>query len=209
MRPLLRPGTVFVDVGANIGYYSMLAAHAVCPNGKVIACEPDADNCALLRSSRAHNGFASVYVYELAVAERNGTVTIGMDDSNGMIDRDTAAFSFDVRSACLDELLCAEPQVDVVKIDIEGAEGRALMGMRGLLARCRPTLFVEFTPRLLPQSSGINAEAFLDALRANGYALFVIHRHRTLDTLPQTNAEIMASYAASGSDHLDLLARPV
>ena len=210
MRPLLRPGMVMVDIGANVGYYTLMAASRVGPTGKVIAFEPLDDNCALLSMSLKVNRFQNVTVHPLAVADFEGLVEFVIDDSNGGINiGDPPAGASLVQAVTLDAFLADERRVDIVKMDIEGAEGRALKGMRALLRRHRPLLFSEFTPSALPWRSAIEPEDYLDELRALGYRLFVIDRAQGASPVAQSNAEIISDFTASRLDHLDLLARPV
>lgn len=209
LLPYLLPGSVVVDVGANIGYYTLLAATRVGPTGTVIAFEPSRENCALLQRSLVANRLANVVLVPFAVADLDGAVSYGMDDSNGRIALDERPELRRVRAVTLDRALAHEPRVDVVKVDIEGAEGRALRGMRGLLQRHRPVVCAEFTPHALPHVSGVAPEAYLDELRALGYALSVVPRRGVWRRQPHTNAEIMAHFAAQGAlDHLDLMALP-
>src|SRR5262249_57638786 len=85
IRALLQPGTVMVDIGANIGYYTLLAAARIGSTGKVIAFEPNVDNCTLLHKSLQANDFANVVLYNVAVAEAEGAVSLHISDSNGSI----------------------------------------------------------------------------------------------------------------------------
>ena len=210
MTPFLQPGRVVIDIGANIGYYTLLAASHVGERGKVIAFEPGADNCALLRKSLLANGFHNVVLHSCAVADIDGMVGFGMDDSNGQITRDNPPVgSQQVRSVTLDAFLADEPRIDLIKMDVEGAEGRALQGMRRLLQRHHPVVFTEFTPAALPRISGMLPEAFLDQLRGLEYELFILSRDCGLSGAAQSNTEIMAYFSGSETlDHLDLLARP-
>lgn len=210
MRPLLRPGTVLVDLGANIGYYTLLAAARVGRTGKVIAFEPSVDNCALLSKSLQANHFDNVVVHNVAVAEAEGVVGLHRHDSNGYIlpPETVSAHLERVRTVTLDRVLCDEPRVDVLKMDIEGAEGRALQGMRRLLRRCAPIIFTEFNPSALRAVSGMAPEHYLDQLRALGYALYVIHRTTGQHATPQSTADIMRAWVASQRDHVDLVAFP-
>jgi FkbM family methyltransferase len=209
MRPLLRPGMVMIDVGANIGYYSLLGAARVGPAGTVIAFEPGEANTALLQMSAQANAFKNIAIHALAVADVNRTVGFSMDDSNGSIyPQDARLGHLQVRAVRLDDFLKDEPRIDLVKMDIEGAEGLALAGMRQLLLRHRPILFTEFNPNALQATSGISAEAYLNSLRELGYALHVVHRVQGQNPTSQTNAEIMQAYTQYGSDHLDLAAYP-
>src|SRR5215471_3088010 len=85
MHPLLQPGAVIVDVGANIGYYTLLAASRIGHTGKVIAFEPSVENCALLRRSLQANHFENVVLHTVAVADTASIVGFRMHDSNGYI----------------------------------------------------------------------------------------------------------------------------
>src|SRR5258707_7107448 len=69
MRPLVKPGTVLLDLGANLGYFTLLGASRVGGQGQVIAFEPNPANCALIRASVARNGFQNVVLYRKTVAE--------------------------------------------------------------------------------------------------------------------------------------------
>lgn len=209
LRPLIEPGMVLVDIGANIGYYSLLAAARVGPGGKVIAFEPSAQNCELLRMSLAANGFANVVLHPYAVADADKVVGFDMGDSNGRIDPvNPSASAFQVRAVRLDDFLRDEARIDLIKLDIEGAEGLALAGMRSLLHQHHPVIVTEFSPAALKARSGIAPEQYLAFLSDLGYAVFVIDRKQGRSARPQSQAEIMAQFAASASDHLDLLALP-
>jgi FkbM family methyltransferase len=209
LRRYLHPGATVVDIGANIGYYSLLAAYCVGPAGRVIAFEPSEANCALLRLSLQANGFQQVQLCPLAVADANGPVGYGADDSNGQISRSISApHSRAVEAVALDDFLKTEPRLDVVKLDIEGAEGLALRGMRQLLARHHPVIFCEFNPGGLKEASEMEPEALLAELRGLGYALWVIPRSGPVAAEPHSDAEIMDAYRASGTNHIDLQALP-
>lgn len=210
MRPLLRPGTVMVDVGANVGYHSLMAASRVGRVGKVIAFEPASDNCALLTRSLGINGFVNVVLYPFAVADMNGLVGFEMDDSNGGINPgDPFASAMQVRGVTLDALLADEPRIDVIKMDIEGSEGRALRGMRALLRRHHPVLFTEFFPSALASRSGMSGEEYLNELRELGYLPAVIDWRHGPSRVAQTNTEILAQVDAGVRGYADLVARPL
>jgi FkbM family methyltransferase len=209
LNPFLTPGAVVIDIGANIGYYTMLAAAKIGQHGKVIAFEPGSQNCELLRMSLQANGFANVAVYPYAVADSNKVVGFGMDDSNGRISQDDPARSaYQVQAVELDSFLRDEQRIDIIKMDIEGAEGRALSGMQQLIQRHRPLIFTEFSPHGLELASRMTPQTYLDRLRDLGYTLC---SSPSTDQPPhiQNNEQIMASFTRSGHlDHIDLLAYP-
>jgi FkbM family methyltransferase len=208
MTGWLKPGQTVIDVGANIGYYTLLAASRVGPSGRVLAFEPSAANCALLKASLRANGFTNVSVYNQAAADANGRLAFDMDDSNGGVSRALSPGRTLVEAVALDQCLAAEPRVDLIKLDVEGAEGLVLRGMRQLVRRHRPVLFTEFSPAGLAAISGLSGEAYLGELRGLGYELFALPVVGGPSAAPQTDAQILESLAAAGSDHLDLLAIP-
>jgi FkbM family methyltransferase len=209
MRPLLKPGMVVVDVGANIGYYTLLAASRIGEAGKVLAFEPSADNCRLLQMSLEANSFGNVILHPVAVADFAGVVGFATGGSNGSINRDDpTAMPFQVQAVRLDDLLGDEPRIDLVKMDIEGAEGLALAGMEQLLTRHKSIIFTEFSPAALEVRSHLTPESFLDRIRALGYDLHVLHRQGGQHPTPQTNTEILHDFNQYQSDHIDLVAYP-
>jgi FkbM family methyltransferase len=209
VRSFLKPGAVVIDIGANIGYYTLLAASHVGNAGKVIAFEPSSNNCALLDMSVQKNNFNNVVIHTKAVTSENGYVAFGMDDSNGNISQNiSVTHPSQVEAVALDTFLKDESRIDVIKIDIEGAEGLALNGMKRILGLHHPVIFTEFCPNALLEISGISPENYLNGLRDLGYELYIILNNDFVKQLPQSNQEIMTIYAECKSDHLDLQAIP-
>jgi FkbM family methyltransferase len=213
LRARLRPGDTFVDVGANVGYFTLLAATRVGGRGRVIAFEPRPDNVELLRRSLADSGFAHVVVHACAVAERAQEIAFfasGELQSNGRLwgEGEPGGDALPtVRAVALDEALADEPRVDLIKMDIEGAEPRALAGMHVLLRTHRPALLTEFCPDLLRATSGVEPVAYLEALAA-GHDLYVVPHDGGRELGPLAPERIVALHAASGRTHLDLAAQP-
>lgn len=176
---LVRPGDVAFDIGANIGYYTLLLARQVGPRGRVFAFEPDPRNFDLLRRNVEENGYTNVTLVPKAVAETTGTRRLYRNGENlgdhRLYDSHDGRDSVAVETAALDEMFAAAgARVDFIKMDIQGAEWSALHGMRRLL-RHNPQvrLMTEFWPRGLRLSGG-DAGRFLAALRELGFALSVI-----------------------------------
>jgi FkbM family methyltransferase len=147
----LGAGDVLYDVGANLGFFSLLGARRVGPRGAVHAFEPVAENAASLRRSAARNRFDSITVHELAVAAESGSGPLLMlaDASWARLDggqpRPEATAERTVEVVALDHLVehGRAPPPTLVKIDVEGGEAAVLEGMAGILDRCRPTLLLE------------------------------------------------------------------
>jgi FkbM family methyltransferase len=137
LRENLRPGMTFVDIGANVGYFSVLASRLVGPEGAVIAVEPGPANVALLRSNLWRNGCANATVLPIAAHVRRGhaqmVLSSGGGSGNWLQEGQVDDPAVLVPCAPLDDLLGDMP-VDIVKCDAEGSDVFAIMGMRKAIA---------------------------------------------------------------------------
>jgi FkbM family methyltransferase len=145
-KRLLEPGSKVVDVGANLGWYSLVAAPIVGPAGRIYAVEPNPELARLVYWSLRTNGFIGhSKVFQVAVGDQAGVVDLVLRSDmpgSGFIRptvhavTDPPAAVVRVPSVRLDELLAEEEgPIDVVKMDIEGWEGMAIRGMDGIFAR--------------------------------------------------------------------------
>lgn len=217
LRSLLKPGDAFVDVGANIGYFTLLAASLVGPSGSVIAFEPNPNNCDLLRRSLAQNNSTNVRLHQNAVAESPQRIllTDGGADSNGRILRaDEMAgregYLASVDAVTLDDALQHTPRIDVIKMDIEGAEPRAWLGMQQVLRAHRPVLITEYSPHLIQKTSACEPSDYLEQLWQAHTVAIIDHSSgdlRAVDTVEEI-VQTQRKMAAAGIEHLDLIARP-
>jgi FkbM family methyltransferase len=155
LADVLRPGDVFFDVGANVGFFAMLAARIVGPTGSALAFEPVPANVAQVRANARRNQLDNVTVFELAVGAADGTATLSLAAHPGGAALASAApppdpiGSIVVAVASIDALLAAGrvPPPDVVKIDVEGAEEDVLRGMATTLQEHRPVVLCEIDDR--------------------------------------------------------------
>lgn len=154
---IVRPGDVCVDAGAHYGYFTLLLARLSGPDGRVVAFEAQPDNARIVRANvRANRLRRRVVVEQAALSGRQGTIELVSATSGGSsewtIDKGFAVRSGPsatdattvVRSIRLDEYFASAPRIDVVKMDIEGAEAEAVPAMSRLLERLRPTIVLEF-----------------------------------------------------------------
>jgi FkbM family methyltransferase len=140
-----RPGDVFVDVGANIGVYAVTAA---VHGARAVAFEPTLQARTIVSENAAVNGVSErVTTSAFALADYDGPArfTVGQDCTNKLAQEDTGGVSIEVRTldGCIAELIAPATRVDVIKIDVEGAEEAVLRGARATLERDHPTLIVE------------------------------------------------------------------
>jgi FkbM family methyltransferase len=212
MRSLLEPGATMVDVGASFGFFTVLAGRKVGPAGRVIACEPGRQNQSVLLLNLVANNLDNVVVHPVAVSDAAGVLLYSPAGANGAVSAfdgnpELLASNDLVAARTLDELLVAEQRVDVIKVDVEGAEGRVFRGAKATLERFRPAIFFEFSPASLEASSGVDAWSLLDMLASYGYAFELLAasepegRRRSPD-------ELLSHFGSEDRDHLDLLAVP-
>lgn len=139
-------GGTFIDIGANVGFFTLIGARLVGPAGTVYAFEPVPRTAEALRSNVALNDLSQVTIYDCAVAEQTATMRVAVGDSDQVahIVEGPGEGDIDVRGVALDDLnLEVHEKNCVVKIDAEGAEYRVLLGMRNFVSRVRPTILCE------------------------------------------------------------------
>lgn len=189
---LIGAGDVVYDVGANAGFYTLLAATLVGARGRVVSFEPVPSNLEVLRRHIALNDLVNVEVIEAAVADRDGIAAFSAEGGHGATARLSESGNLRVRVTTLDTLRSEGriPAPTLIKIDVEGAEYAVLRGAERLLRDTLPYLIVELhTPemdRLCP--------AFLRNL---GYAIEPFHAADTRavwgDTIP---SEVWGAFVA-------------
>jgi FkbM family methyltransferase len=141
------PNSTAVDVGANVGYFTVAFARAVGPCGRVIAVEPYPPTVARLRENLELNHFDNVDVLDCAAGSSDGSIELALAGDPSICTTITrpGATTVSVRCVQLDNVWkdAGRPHVSVLKVDAEGAETAVLEGARTLLAVCRPTLVLE------------------------------------------------------------------
>ena len=208
---LLRPGMQVLDVGANMGYFSLLSASLVGESGRVYSWEPSPSNVKMLLASQLANGFKNVEIVQAAAGRRSGLLNYFPNFSNGMVSeigqvRPEQAFAAEtVMALRIDDVLPRDAKIDFVKIDVEGFEYEALNGAMEMLRRCRPMIVSEFCPKSLLSASGINGEEYLRFLVDLGYDMQVVDEKKLI---PGNIPEVLALHKKSGIDHIDILFRP-
>jgi FkbM family methyltransferase len=133
---LVKPGMTVYDVGANVGYFSLMFSRLVGGQGKVIAFEPDPANIKVLRTHITINGIRNTDVVEAALSNGNGGARFSSNRAMGHLSTDG---DLHISTMTLDEF----PTPDFVKMDIEGAETLAMDGATRILSEKRTIWFVE------------------------------------------------------------------
>lgn len=176
LRRLVQPGMVVADVGANIGLLTLIMAWAAGPAGKVIAFEPEAIPRANLEKMRHLNGLSWVEVRDQAVGAQAGQLTFHVSDIIGHSSLYALPETEGSREIQVDvvRLDAVAQRMDVVKIDVEGAELDVLAGMSGLIAKNKDLAIVaEFGPEHLGRVGQTPAQWF-KAFADSGFKAYII-----------------------------------
>ena len=209
IRARVKPGHVVVDIGANIGYYTLIMAQKAGAAGRVFAFEPDPANCAILRQNVEENGYKNVTVVQAAVADRTGKARLYLSASDQVDHRlygsGKSRESVEVDCYRLDDYFGdTNTHVDFIKMDIQGAEGAAAAGMRGLLARSENAVVItEFWPFGL-KSFGTDPGEYLAALQKLGFTLSELNETEGR-LLPADPADLLKRFVYEKENFTNLL----
>jgi FkbM family methyltransferase len=204
LRDLIEPGTTVIDVGANIGFFSLKFGRWAGPSGQVIAIEPESRNMNSLRRrvGRANLG-SIVECVQAAAAGEPGELRLALNPTHPG-DHRLAAAGEPVRAVTLDQLTDGSlRRVSLIKIDVQGAEMMVLLGARRLLAADRPALFVEVDDEAL-RGFDSSAEELIETVLGLGYSAHTLTRR---GIGPSTSAEALLANSAGGS-YSDVLFLP-
>lgn len=217
LNQFLRPGDVFVDVGANIGLFTLIAAERVGPEGKVLAFEPTAKTFDRLVDNVELNRLSNVECLKLALSDSQGQLQLSAS-SNGYDAWNSLS------RVVLDEVLETElvevidwdqfartrnlgsGSVTMMKIDVEGWESRVLEGGKEFFASSdAPVLQVEFTDAAA-EAAGSSCHALYDRLQGYGYEMFVYDadKGRLVHETRRAKYPYLNLIAAKDPDFVDL-----
>jgi FkbM family methyltransferase len=183
IKDVLRPGRVCLDVGANVGWHTLLMASLVGPAGRVFAFEPNASTRDRLTKVIADNGFSQVVIRGEALSDqvgfgwfqapRSGTLW----DGTGRLAMKEEADYGHVPCATADSVVQSSglDRLDLIKIDVEGWELPVLCGSVHSIKRFRPRIIFEFDPHYITRCGADSAE-ILELFRSLDYELFVLRR---------------------------------
>lgn len=172
-RGLCRPGTIAVDVGANLGLFALEAARAVGPQGEVIAVEPAPPNADAVARAIAGSGRTNIRLLRAAAVDRRGPIEFGLRPDHGGDHRVLASgdgrTTTSVPGLRLDDEIDPAREVSAIKMDVQGAEGLALAGLVETLSRSRRlSILMEFWPAGL-RRLGTDPRGLLTSLAEIGF----------------------------------------
>ncbi len=177
----LSSGSVFVDIGANIGWYSLKASKIVGEKGRVIAFEPRLSTFLHLKKSIDLNGFKNIEVHNTALSNIPGEGTlewntsINNPGSSRLVRQSQQSFSSqNVTVSTLDQILDTGREIDFVKIDVEGAEPLVFQGAASTLKRTKPMILSEISPEYLKHVSNSSVWDYLSQMGQYGYSCYLL-----------------------------------
>ena len=178
------PGTTFCDIGANIGWFTLVMAQAIEKDGsegRVIAFEPQPDVASRLRGSIEENGFGDVVdLFEIALSDVVREYSMVRENTNiggATISESGSKHKNEmsgIQSCLFDELYHDFGEVSVMKIDIEGSEMNFFRGAKNFFSEQSPVIVTEVHNRKLAEVSNSSAEEYLETIRSCGYNIFEV-----------------------------------
>ena len=206
----LKPGMTFIDVGANIGYYTVIASKIVGNSGRIHCFEPEPQNCRILAKNILENKLSNVYLHNVALSDSTGIVVLHTDSKNfgahslckaNIFSNEGSELS--VLATRLDDFVAANgiSKVDMIKLDVQGAEAKVIAGAMRTLITQKPMLFLELWPYGI-QKMGDDPTTMLQDLERMGYAIQVIEAYRTNKTI--LSKDTLSDMVSSKSSYLNL-----
>ena len=206
LASVVQPGMTFIDVGANEGLFSTFVARRTGPTGRVFAIEPSSREFGMLERNLMLNRLDNVAAIRAAACNRNGEGLLRIAEPDHAGQSTLGDFAYEIKAvesqtvplARLDDLLqeAGAGRIDVMKIDVEGAEVSALQGAARILQRDRPLLLVEVVDAAL-RGHGASREALTGLLQEFGYGLFVFGsdgRPRAIEKLTLDGINVVAEH---------------
>jgi len=179
LKKEIKPGDTVVDVGAHIGYYTLLFSKLVGPSGKVFSFEPAPQNFSILEKNINFNSCKNVILINKAVGNQPGLAKIHLTPSTGdfnFVDTKEDKQELELPIITLDGYFSSRgnTQIDFIKMDIEGYEPRALSGMKNILLKTpKMKMLVEFYPKML-RKAGCNPSDLLKFIFEAGFKIYAI-----------------------------------
>lgn len=204
----IKQGDVVLDIGANIGYYTLLASKKVGAHGRVYAFEPDPTNFSLLRKNVALNGCENVILVNKAVAARSETLKLYLSEVNFGDHRtyasEEARESISIECTSIDDYFRDKDEnIDFIKMDIQGFECKALSGMQATLKMSKGTrLTAEFWPYGLTRA-GDSPEELFRLLQGADFVLYEIDDKKN-SIEPADQGRLLSAYPPDSKDFTNL-----
>lgn len=205
-RSRVKPGMAVVEIGANVGFFTLLLSGLTGAGGRVLAFEPDPENFRLLEKNASANCRTNITCRCAAVSEKAGSIKLFLSGENRgdhrIYDCGDGRPCVEIPAVPLDQELGAGGRADFIKMDIQGAEYKALLGMENTISNSPGlAMLCEFTPGLI-RKAGDSPERFLGKLQELGFTLSYLDEEAHL-VRRTTPGELLA--LCPGEKYLNLL----
>ncbi len=209
VKKMVKKGYTVLDIGANIGYYTLIFAKLVGKSGKVYTFEPDPSNFALLQRNIKINNYQNVILVNKAVSNKNGKGKLFLSEKNMgdhvIFDLYNGRKTIEIEIIKIDDYFKNyNGRIDFIKMDIQGAEGSTIEGMASVLKKNKNMIILtEFYPYGLKRF-GIDAKNFLNLLLNYGFKLYNLNeRKKKMESI--NISEFINRYNPEKKDYSNLL----
>lgn len=214
IKEQISAGDVVVDVGAGMGFYTLIIAEKIGPNGRIYAFEPDPKNFNELKKNVAKSGYQNIILENKAVSERSGKIKLFVseyfkgDHRTYGIPNDQLQ-SVDVETVSLDDYFKNySGRMNFIKIDVNGFEASVFRGMKNLLARMKDVkILTEFYPVGLSRCS-TDPREYLSFFKANNFTVFHLNDDAGRVELAEEN-RLLREYTVEKENYTNLLCRSI
>lgn len=186
IKKLVKEGDTVLDVGANIGYYTLILAKLVGDKGKVFAFEPDPTNFQILKDNVEMNGYKNVVLEQKAVSDTNGKTKLffsGINNGDHRIFYGEGRENIEVGTVRLEDYFKGKlPDISFFKLDIQGSEFLALRGMCSILRKKGIKFTTEFSPENL-ESAGESPKELVNWIKKQGFDIFDMKRKTKINDM--------------------------
>ena len=209
MKKEIKEGDIVLDIGANIGYYTLIFARLVGDKGKVFAFEPDPENFALLKKNVETNGYKNIILINKAVSDKEGEIKLYLNKYNKanhtIYQTEENRESIPIKTISLDNFFKDyKGKIDFIKMDIEGAEYLAIKGMINLLKKNKNIkLITEYYPHWFKKLN-VKSEEYLKLLSKCGFKLYDLNKNFVKETSIQ---DLLRIYAVKKENYTNILCK--
>jgi FkbM family methyltransferase len=222
-KKVVKEGEVVVDLGANIGYFTLLAAKLVGKNGKVFSLEPEPRNYGYLKKNIEINDYKNVVAVQKAVSDKNGKTRLYICDydtghhtinkfegvrayARGRLVKEK---SIEIETVTLDEFFKGKEElIDVIKMDVEGAEALVLAGMDNILKKNKKLqMFIEFFPLLIKKMGSSPSEFLKKLIEDYRFSISVIpddYDAKKGEMVSAASVDEVMGFCREEEDHINL-----
>lgn len=209
LKKIIKKNSTVIDIGANIGYFTLLLAKLVGPDGKVFSFEPDPNNFSILEKNVKVNGYSNVVLTQKAISDKTETTKLYLCKySNGMhriYESEMCEGHVEIESSRLDDFFKSikfDGEVNFIKIDTEGSEVKVIHGIKNILKANKDIkILVEFEPGSIVQSGYLPKE-LLTEIRSHGFKIIPLESKNILKEI--STEELLKKYNEKNLTYVNL-----